>query len=55
MPSRNAQRWSPAANAPPLRGGSFFQPTVLTDVTTDMVITKEETSGPGCPALPLHE
>src|SRR6202043_3880534 len=26
------------------QGGSFFEPTVLTDVTTDMVITKEETS-----------
>ena len=24
-------------------GGTFFEPTVLTDVTTDMVITKEET------------
>jgi succinate-semialdehyde dehydrogenase / glutarate-semialdehyde dehydrogenase len=28
------------------QGGSFFEPTVLTDVTTDMVITKEETLGP---------
>jgi succinate-semialdehyde dehydrogenase / glutarate-semialdehyde dehydrogenase len=27
------------------QGGNFFEPTVLTDVTTDMVITKEETSG----------
>jgi succinate-semialdehyde dehydrogenase/glutarate-semialdehyde dehydrogenase len=27
------------------QGGSFFEPTVLTDVTTDMVITKEETFG----------
>jgi acyl-CoA reductase-like NAD-dependent aldehyde dehydrogenase len=24
-------------------GGTFFEPTVLTDVTTDLVITKEET------------
>ena len=31
------------------QGGSFFEPTVLTDVTTDMVITKEETFGPGAP------
>jgi succinate-semialdehyde dehydrogenase/glutarate-semialdehyde dehydrogenase len=30
-------------------GGSFFEPTVLTDVTTDMVITKEETFGPVVP------
>ena len=27
------------------QGGSFFEPTVLTDVTTDMVITKEKPSG----------
>ena len=27
-------------------GGTFFEPTVLTDVTTDMVITKEEAFGP---------
>jgi succinate-semialdehyde dehydrogenase/glutarate-semialdehyde dehydrogenase len=26
-------------------GGTFFESTVLTDVTTDMVITKEETFG----------
>lgn len=30
-------------------GGSFFEPTVLADVTTDMVITKEETFGPVAP------
>src|SRR3974377_970133 len=30
-------------------GGSFFEPTVLTDVTTDMVITKEEAFGPVAP------
>ena len=28
------------------QGGSFFEPTVLTDVTTDIVITKEGPSGP---------
>ncbi len=28
------------------QGGSFFEPTVLTDVTTDMVITKGRPSGP---------
>src|ERR1700730_6860964 len=27
------------------QGGSFFEPTVLTDVTTDMVIIREETFG----------
>src|SRR4051794_40678814 len=31
------------------QGGSVFEPTVLTDVTTDMVITKEETFGPVAP------
>jgi succinate-semialdehyde dehydrogenase / glutarate-semialdehyde dehydrogenase len=30
-------------------GGSFFEPTVLTDVTTDMIITNEETFGPVAP------
>ena len=30
-------------------GGSFFQPTVLTDVTTDMKVTREETFGPVAP------
>jgi succinate-semialdehyde dehydrogenase/glutarate-semialdehyde dehydrogenase len=30
-------------------GGTFFEPTVLTGVTTDMVITKEETFGPVAP------
>ena len=32
-----------------------FEPTVLTDVTTDMVITKEETVGPDGAALPLED
>src|SRR5690349_1334606 len=31
------------------QGGTFFEPTVLTDVTTGMVITKEETFGPVAP------
>ena len=30
-------------------GGSFFEPTVLTDMTTDMLITREETFGPVAP------
>ncbi|MEL6735861.1 MAG: NAD-dependent succinate-semialdehyde dehydrogenase [Pseudomonadota bacterium] len=30
-------------------GGNFYQPTVLTDVTTDMKITREETFGPVAP------
>ncbi len=31
------------------KGGQFFQPTVLTNVTTDMKITHEETFGPVAP------
>jgi succinate-semialdehyde dehydrogenase/glutarate-semialdehyde dehydrogenase len=30
-------------------GGTFFQPTVLADVTTDMKVTREETFGPVAP------
>jgi succinate-semialdehyde dehydrogenase/glutarate-semialdehyde dehydrogenase len=30
-------------------GGTFFQPTVLTDVTTDMAVADEETFGPVAP------
>ncbi|EKE75111.1 NADP-dependent succinate-semialdehyde dehydrogenase [Oceanibaculum indicum] len=30
-------------------GGSFFQPTVLANVTTDMKVTREETFGPVAP------
>jgi hypothetical protein len=35
------------------QSGSFFEPTVLTDVPTDMVITKEEAFGARRAALPL--
>jgi succinate-semialdehyde dehydrogenase/glutarate-semialdehyde dehydrogenase len=31
------------------RGGTFYQPTVLTEVTTDMKVTREETFGPVAP------
>ena len=30
-------------------GGTFFEPTVLVDVTTDMAVTREETFGPVAP------
>jgi succinate-semialdehyde dehydrogenase / glutarate-semialdehyde dehydrogenase len=30
-------------------GGTFYQPTVLTDVTTDMMVAREETFGPVAP------
>jgi succinate-semialdehyde dehydrogenase/glutarate-semialdehyde dehydrogenase len=33
------------------RGGLFFQPTVLADVTSGMVITREETFGPIAPLI----
>jgi succinate-semialdehyde dehydrogenase/glutarate-semialdehyde dehydrogenase len=33
------------------RGGLFFQPTVLTDVTPDMVVSFEETFGPVAPLI----
>ncbi|MBN8490871.1 MAG: NAD-dependent succinate-semialdehyde dehydrogenase [Burkholderiales bacterium] len=32
-------------------GGSFFEPTVLTDVTLDMTVAREETFGPVMPLL----
>ena len=31
------------------RGGTFYRPTVLTEVTTDMKVTREETFGPVAP------
>ncbi|HHL42705.1 MAG TPA: aldehyde dehydrogenase family protein, partial [Hellea balneolensis] len=30
-------------------GGTFFEPAVLTDITTDMLVAKEETFGPMAP------
>jgi succinate-semialdehyde dehydrogenase/glutarate-semialdehyde dehydrogenase len=35
-------------------GGSFFEPTVLADVTADMIITREETFGPVAPLYRFH-
>lgn len=45
-----------AQGATVLRGGrrlegSFMQPTLLTNVTTDMLCTREETFGPLVPVL----
>jgi succinate-semialdehyde dehydrogenase/glutarate-semialdehyde dehydrogenase len=34
-------------------GGSFFQPTMLTGVTPDMQIFREETFGPVAPLIPF--
>eukprot|EP00622_Pseudochattonella_farcimen_P005789 FR741467.1.p1 GENE.FR741467.1~~FR741467.1.p1 ORF type:complete len:163 (+),score=18.66 FR741467.1:193-681(+) len=36
------------SEAKELQGGSFFSPTVLTNVNTDMAIFREETFGPVC-------
>jgi len=33
------------------KGGLFFQPTVLTDVTPDMIVSFEETFGPVAPLI----
>ena len=30
-------------------GGTFYEPTILADVTTDMIVTREETFGPVAP------
>ncbi|WP_376773738.1 aldehyde dehydrogenase family protein [Rhizobium mongolense] len=36
-----------------LRSGLFYEPTVLRDATVAMKIAREETFGPGCPAVPV--
>ena len=36
-------------------GGTFFEPTVLADVTTDMEISREETFGPVAPLFRLQD
>lgn len=35
-------------------GGTFYEPTILTDVTSDMLITYEETFGPVAPIIPFE-
>ena len=37
------------------RGGRFFAPTVLADVTKDMVVSKEETFGPLAPVFKFRD
>ena len=32
-------------------GGTFYEPTVLSGVTTDMLVAKEETFGPMAPVF----
>lgn len=36
-------------------GGTFFQPTLLTDVTTEMAVTREETFGPVAPLFRFQD
>ncbi|HWB08404.1 MAG TPA: aldehyde dehydrogenase family protein, partial [Pirellulales bacterium] len=36
-------------------GGTFFEPTVLTGVSQDMLITREETFGPVAPLYRFHD
>ena len=35
------------------QGGSFYEPTILANVTNDMLITYEETFGPVAPIIPF--
>ena len=36
-------------------GGTFFEPTVLADVTTEMAVAREETFGPVAPLFRFHD
>ena len=36
------------------RGGNFFEPTVLSGVTKEMCVAREETFGPVAPLFPFH-
>jgi len=39
---------------PSALGGTFYEPTILTNVTNDMLITHEETFGPVAPIIPFE-
>ncbi len=39
---------------PSALGGTFYEPTILTNITNDMLITHEETFGPVAPIIPFE-
>ncbi len=42
-----------AGGKPSALGGTFYEPTILSNVTSDMLITYEETFGPVAPIIPF--
>ena len=44
-----------AGGAPSGLGGTFFQPTILSNVTSNMLVTKEETFGPLAPIISFKD
>ncbi len=43
-----------AGGKPSALGGTFYEPTILSNVTSDMLITYEETFGPVAPIIPFE-
>ncbi|OYY21185.1 MAG: succinate-semialdehyde dehydrogenase (NADP(+)) [Polynucleobacter sp. 35-46-11] len=43
-----------AGGKPSPLGGTFYEPTILSNVTSDMLITHEETFGPVAPIIPFE-
>ena len=41
--------------APHIRGGTFYQPTILKSVTQDMLVVREETFGPVAPLIRFED
>ena len=53
-PSRKARAWLLGGKRHAL-GGTFYEPTVLTDVTTAMQLAQEETFGPVAPLFRFRD